>query len=74
MFMKMLRRVSEGLSVFTATTLPSAGETATGPPGMTRSGSRKKYRQKAARIQSGAENQGPASQATIPPAAQRPNA
>jgi hypothetical protein len=41
---------------------------------MTRSGSRKKYRQNAARIQSGAENQGPASQATIPPAAPRPTA
>jgi len=37
-----LTRVEAELSVRMATTLPSAGETATGPSGIARSGSRKK--------------------------------
>jgi hypothetical protein len=65
----MLIRFSVGLSAFTATTLPSAGETATGPAGISRSGSRKKLRQNNARIQAGTANHGPASQATAAPAA-----
>ena len=68
MFRKMLTRWSAEPSGFTATTLPSAGETATGPPGMARSGSRKKYRQKSARSHRGAANQGRASQETRTPA------
>ena len=51
--MKMQMRVRSGLSCRMATILPSAGETATGPEGTTRSGSRKKYRQKAAARNSG---------------------
>jgi hypothetical protein len=38
----MLMRVCVAVSRFTATTLPSAGDTATGPAGIARSGSRKK--------------------------------
>ena len=64
-------RWSVGLSALTATTLPSAGETATGPAGISRLGSRKKLRQNSARIQAGAANHGPASQVTKPPAARK---
>ena len=67
-FRKMLMRFKSGLSAFTATTLPSAGETATGPAGMTRCGSRKKYRQNSASTHSGAPNHGFTSQETMPPA------
>ncbi len=61
-------RVSAGLSAFTATTLPSAGATASGPCGITRCGSRKKYRQNSASTHSGAPNHGFTSQQTMPPA------
>ena len=70
----MLMRFSVGVSGFTATTFPSAGETATGPAGISRSGSRKKYRQNAARIHNGTPSHGLTSQAITPPAAASPNA
>src|ERR1035441_3712110 len=50
-------------------TLPSAGDTATGPGGISRSGSRKKYRQNSANTPMGAAYHGPTSQKTMAPAA-----
>lgn len=60
---KIVIRFRVGLNALTLTMVPSAGATATGPVGLARSGSRKKYRQNTAATSRGAASHQMASHA-----------
>ena len=71
-FKKMLIREPPSGSGRMWTTLPSAGDTATSPPGSTRSGSRKKFAQNTASTKSGIAQSQPNTKPIRSPAAVNP--